>query len=82
MLEGATSRLKLPSQHWLDIIGRVKPGTDPKKLEALDVYPGRWSELNLRSDYDLGYYFGPFRGLQRVTERARAEQLGMIVWIS
>lgn len=34
MLEGSTTRLKLPSQHWLDIIGRVKPGTDPKKLEA------------------------------------------------
>src|ERR1700722_12932848 len=28
------SRLKLPSQHWLDLIGRVKPGTDPKQLEA------------------------------------------------
>jgi putative ABC transport system permease protein len=34
LLEGATSRLKLPEQHWLDIIGRVKPGTDPKQLEA------------------------------------------------
>lgn len=34
MLEGSTSRLKLPEQHWLDIIGRVKPGTDPKQLEA------------------------------------------------
>jgi hypothetical protein len=55
---------------------------EPKKLEALGVYPGRWSEVNLRSDYDLGYYFGPFRGLQRATQRARDEQLGMIVWIS
>jgi len=28
---------------------------DLKKLEKLDVYPGRWTELNLRSEYDLGY---------------------------
>ena len=34
LLNGATSRLKDPSQHWLDAIGRVKPGTDPKQLEA------------------------------------------------
>jgi putative ABC transport system permease protein len=33
-LEGTQSRLKMPSQHWLDIIGRVKPGTDPKQIEA------------------------------------------------
>lgn len=33
-LEGTQSHLKLPNQHWLDIIGRVKPGTDPKQLEA------------------------------------------------
>ena len=34
MLSPATTRLKLPEQHWLDIIGRVKPGTDPKQVEA------------------------------------------------
>lgn len=34
LLDGATARLKMPDQHWLDIIGRVRPGTDPKKLEA------------------------------------------------
>lgn len=55
---------------------------DAKKLEALGVYPGRWEQLNLKSDYDLGYYFGPFRGLQRLTQRARDESLGMIVWVS
>jgi hypothetical protein len=55
---------------------------DLKKLEALDVYPGRWSELNLRSDYDLGYYFGPFEELKRVLERGRAEGLGMMIWIA
>jgi predicted permease len=34
LLNGPTTRLKQPSQHWLDVIGRVKPGTDPKQLEA------------------------------------------------
>jgi hypothetical protein len=55
---------------------------DLKRLAALDVYPGRWSELNLRSDYDLGYYFGPFEELKRVLERGKSEGLGMIVWIA
>jgi MacB-like periplasmic core domain/FtsX-like permease family len=34
VLEGETSRLKTPDSNWLDIIGRVRPGTDPKALEA------------------------------------------------
>jgi putative ABC transport system permease protein len=34
MLHGALSWLKLPDRNWLDLIGRVKPGTDPKQLEA------------------------------------------------
>lgn len=34
LLNGKLSKLKLPSEHWLDLIGRVKPGTDPKQLEA------------------------------------------------
>jgi predicted permease len=34
LLEATLSRLKTPDQHWLDVIGRVKPGTDPKQLEA------------------------------------------------
>jgi hypothetical protein len=55
---------------------------DVKKLEKLDVYPGKWSDLNVRSDYELGYFFGPFTELKRVAERAKAEGLGMIVWIS
>ncbi len=55
---------------------------DLKKLAALEVYPGRWSELNLRSDYEVGYYFGPFGELKRVTARAAAEGLGMLVWLS
>jgi uncharacterized protein DUF1877 len=58
------------------------PRFDLKKLEKLDVYPGRWSELNLRSEYELGYYFGPFEELKRVIERGKLEGLGMVVWIS
>lgn len=34
VLQGETSRLRVPDANWLDIIGRVKPGTDPKVLEA------------------------------------------------
>jgi hypothetical protein len=55
---------------------------DLKKLEKLEVYPGRWSEVNLRSEYDLGYYFGPFEELKRTIDRAERETLGMITWIS
>jgi hypothetical protein len=58
------------------------PRFDLKKLEKLEIYPGRWSELNLRSEYELGYYFGPFEELKHVIERGKREGLGMIVWIS
>jgi predicted permease len=34
VLEGETSRLKTPDSNWLDIIGRARPGTDPKALEV------------------------------------------------
>ena len=53
-----------------------------KKLEKLEIYPGRWSEVNMSSDYDLGYYLGPFEELKRVAQRAKNERLGMIVWIA
>ena len=33
-LQGIGSLLKGPNLNWLDIIGRVRPGTDPKALEA------------------------------------------------
>lgn len=58
------------------------PRFDLKKFEKLEIYPGRWSEVNLRSDYDLGYYFGPLEDLKRVTRRAKNEGLGMLLWIS
>jgi|HubBroStandDraft_4_1064222.scaffolds.fasta_scaffold05672_2 putative ABC transport system permease protein len=34
LLDGLTARLKSPNTNWLDPIGRVKPGTNPKTLEA------------------------------------------------
>jgi putative ABC transport system permease protein len=34
MIDGLTARLKSPSTNWFDLIGRVKPGTNPKTLEA------------------------------------------------
>jgi putative ABC transport system permease protein len=34
LLDGATSRLKRPNGNFLDLIGRVQPGTNPKTLEA------------------------------------------------
>jgi predicted permease len=34
LIDGATSRLKRPNGNFLDLIGRVQPGTNPKTLEA------------------------------------------------
>jgi putative ABC transport system permease protein len=34
LIDGATARLKRPNGNFLDIIGRVRPGVDPKSLEA------------------------------------------------
>jgi predicted permease len=34
LIQGKLAWLNTPSSNWLDIIGRVKPGTDPKALEA------------------------------------------------
>lgn len=34
MIDGATARLKRTNENFLDLIGRVRPGTDPKTLEA------------------------------------------------
>src|SRR6202161_78729 len=34
MIDGATARLKRPNGSFLDIVGRVRPGVDPKLLEA------------------------------------------------
>jgi putative ABC transport system permease protein len=34
LLGGEATRFKRPNQNWLDILGRVRPGTNPKSLEA------------------------------------------------
>ena len=34
VIDGATARLKRPNGNFLDLIGRVRPRVDPKKLEA------------------------------------------------
>jgi predicted permease len=34
LIDGETARLKRPSSNFLDLIGRVRPGVDPKALEA------------------------------------------------
>jgi predicted permease len=34
VIDGSTARLKRPNGNFLDIIGRVRPGVDPKSLEA------------------------------------------------
>jgi predicted permease len=34
LIDGATSRLKRPNGNFLDLIGRVRPGVEPKSLEA------------------------------------------------
>jgi putative ABC transport system permease protein len=43
LLAGATSRLKNPRLAWLDLIGRARPGTNPRSLEAqLQVRLQQW----------------------------------------
>jgi predicted permease len=34
LIDGPTARLKSPNTNWFDLIGRVRPGTNPKALEA------------------------------------------------
>jgi putative ABC transport system permease protein len=34
LLDGEAQRLKRPNTNWLDIVGRVRPGVNPKSLEA------------------------------------------------
>jgi putative ABC transport system permease protein len=34
LIDGATARLKGPDRNFLDLVGRVRPGVDPKTLEA------------------------------------------------
>jgi putative ABC transport system permease protein len=34
LIDGATARLKIPAANFIDLIGRVRPGVNPKPLEA------------------------------------------------
>ncbi len=34
LLDGEAQRLKRPNANWLDILGRVRPGVDPRSVEA------------------------------------------------
>jgi predicted permease len=48
LIDGKFARLNRPSANWLDIIGRVRPGTDPKALEAqLKVELRQWQDSHL-----------------------------------
>ena len=43
LLAGEAQRLKRPNTNWLDIIGRVRPGVNPRSLEAkLRVELSNW----------------------------------------
>jgi hypothetical protein len=60
------------------LLARFDVGT----LEQLEIYPGGWAELDMRSEYELGYFFGPFEELKKLAARAKAERLGMLIWIA
>ncbi|HLJ49141.1 MAG TPA: ABC transporter permease [Bryobacteraceae bacterium] len=48
LINGATARLKNIGEAWLDLIGRVRPGTNPKTLEAqLRVELHQWLESHV-----------------------------------
>jgi putative ABC transport system permease protein len=54
LIDGATAKLGMPDRHWLDLIGRVRPGTDPKRLEArLRIELHTWQASHL-ADMNAG----------------------------
>jgi predicted permease len=58
LIDGDRARLNLPDSNWLDIIGRVRPGTDPKALEAqlrLELHQWQTSHLADMSNQDKEY---------------------------
>jgi predicted permease len=43
LIDGSSNLLQFPQQDWLDLIGRIVPGSDPKKMEAqLQVELKQW----------------------------------------
>jgi putative ABC transport system permease protein len=60
LIDGETAKLKSPNNNWLDIIGRVKPGTDPKALEAqLKTELRQWQNSHLADMVPLEKEFLP-----------------------
>ena len=58
LIDGDRARLKLPDANWLDIIGRVRPGTDAKTLEAqlrLELRQWQTSHMADMSNQDKEY---------------------------
>ena len=47
-----------------------------------DYVGGGWLDLDTRSEYELGYFFGPFEDLKKLTARAKSERLGILTWIA
>jgi putative ABC transport system permease protein len=48
LFDGVHPRLKQPNTNWLDLIGRVRPGTNPRVLEAeLQIELHQWLESHL-----------------------------------
>jgi putative ABC transport system permease protein len=48
LLNGTTSLLKIPGQSWLNLIGRIPPGTNPRTIEAeLRVELRQWQASHL-----------------------------------
>ena len=58
LIDGDRARLNLPDANWLDLIGRVRPGTDSKSLEAqlrLELHQWQTSHLADMSNLDKEY---------------------------
>ena len=48
LLNGKTALLKIPAQSWLNLIGRIQPGTNPKSVEAqLRLELRQWQAAHL-----------------------------------
>ena len=53
-------------------------------MDELEIYPdaGRWSEVNPTSEEEFGYYLGGFDHVKALLERAQAQGLGLLAWLS
>lgn len=57
---------------------------DGRRMDDLAIYPdaGRWSEVDPTSEDGFGYYLGRFDDLKTLVERAKAQGLGLLAWLS